>query len=213
MNLIKIICKTQYQVAKIEVIESLIKNSNPDQSTLEIQLAYNMINTLRKKLFDDTENCLELIIQNKSKDRISTFMASLQCTIISVNNLLLQMNSGINTTDGLWIKTLFTDIVSELMQLNSELDKKLTTLPRDFDIHNTSQGKLETFTSKACSIASVNDKVAPDKRNTTLQKLVSKCMGDYKQAERLIEYEMKKNKIDREEAIIYALIRWERDNL
>ncbi len=121
MNLIKIICKTQYQVAKMEVIESLLKNSNPEESTLESKLGYNMTSAMRQKLSEDTENCLELIIQNESKEKINIFLTSLQSTIVSANNLLLQMNSSINTTDRLWVKSLFTDIVSELMKVNSDL--------------------------------------------------------------------------------------------
>ncbi len=214
MSLIKIICNIEYQVAKLEVIENLFQNSTNTQATLETQLAYNMISTLRKKLFEDAENCLDLIIENQSENQIKTSLYSLRSTIVSINNLLLQMSSGMTAPNAVWAKNLFTNIVTELMQRNSELEINFLSPSQGFENDNPFAETLEIFTIETQSTTSITYDSIPNESDNLLKKLISRCMGDYEQAQRLIEYEIKKNReINREEAIRCALTRWERDNL
>jgi len=214
MSLIKTICKIKYQVAKLEVIEDLFQNSTNTQLTLETQLAYNMISTLRKKLFEDAENCLNLVIENRTENQIKTSLHSLRSTIVSVNNCLLQMSSGMTAPDAVWAKNLFTNIVIELMQRNSELEINFLSPSKDFKNDNPFAETLEIFTIKTQSITSIAYDSISNESDNALKKLISRCMGDYEQAQRLIDYEIKKNQgINREDAIGRALIRWERDNL
>ena len=216
MSLIKTVCKIQYQVAKLEVIDDLFRHSSNNQtiSTLEIQVTCNMITTLRQKLFDDTEDCLELLLKDQSHNRIKTSIHSLRSTIISSNSILLQMSSGMTTPDAVWAKNLFTNIVTELMKCDSELEINFLLLSQDFENDNPLAETLEMFTIESQSKTSITYDSIPNESDNLLKKLISRCMGDYEQAQRLIEYELRKNKgVNREEAIGLALIRWERDNL
>jgi hypothetical protein len=204
----------QYQVAKLEVIEDLFRNSTNIQATLETQVAYNMVNTLRKKLLEDAEVCLDLLIENQSNDQIKISIYSLRSTIVSANNLLLKMSSGVNTPDAVWVKILFTNIVTELMKFNSELETSLLSFLQSIKNDNIFEETLNIFTIETQSTISINNDSISSESDNLLKKLVSRCLGDYEQAQRLIEYEIKKNHgINRDEAISRALIRWERDNL
>jgi hypothetical protein len=208
MSLIKTICVIQYQVAKLEVIEDLFRYSTNIQATLETQVAYNMVSTLRKKLFEDAEVCLDLLIENQSKNQIKISIYSLRSTIVSVNNLLLQMSSGVNTPDAVWVKILFTNIVTELMQHNSALETDFLLLSQGFENDNPFEETLKVFTVNTQLEISVNDYSISNESDNLFKKLVSRCLGDYEQAQRLIEYELRKNQgINREEAIGLALTR------
>lgn len=217
MTLIKTICKIQYQVAKLEIIEFLFQHEKNTKPSLESEIACNMITTLRQKLFDDSETCLDLFLFETSANTIKPSIQSLQNTIASVNNFILRMNSGLTTPDTLLLKELFTNIITALLSLNTVLETQLLELSE----LSLNLDSLEYDVELKLSALNINSPSYTEQENdhilihseALLKKLISKCMGDREQAERLIRYEYQKNsKMSREDAVQSAITRWELDN-
>lgn len=120
MNLTKTVRRIQYQTAKLEVIEFLFWHGKNNQPSLETEMAYNMVFTLRQNLFNASEVCLDA-----SLDTVQSNVTSLQNTLVGATNFLIQMNSGLTSTEMqvVFLKELFTNIISELVSLNAELSK------------------------------------------------------------------------------------------
>jgi|GEM_PF-5848130 len=104
----RIISKIQCQAAKLEVIEFLWTNDNKNKPSLKKEMAYNLLSTARKKLFTDTESCLEA-------DLDTVEIQSLLNTIETTNEFLLQLN---NNTSQENLQELFDCIVAELTTLS-----------------------------------------------------------------------------------------------
>jgi hypothetical protein len=94
MNLTKTVRRIQYQTAKLEVIEFLFWHGKNNQPSLETEMAYNMISTLRQNLFNASEVCLDA-----SLDTVQSYVTSLQKTLVGATNFLIQMNSGLTSTE------------------------------------------------------------------------------------------------------------------
>lgn len=199
MSLEKIVYKIQYQIAKIEVVELMIQYSKNNQPSLELEVSYSMISTLRQNLLNATEVCL-----NPSIDTLHLQINSLQKTLISANNLLIQISIGMNSTDigSLFLQELLTNIVSHFVSLNTELGKIASQLTQ------LTQQSSDNYNSVEANFIVTGNVIDQNFKN-----LVNKCMGDIKQAERLIQYECNQNSsLNREEAIRFAIMRWERDS-
>lgn len=189
MKLMRIANKIQYQTAKLEVIELLLWHGKNSQPSLETEMAYNMISTIRLNLLNTSEACFEVSLEDTQSS-----VASLQNTVASATNFLVQMSSGLVNPETIFLKELVTSIVTELVNLNSELSQSLLQPPQ----------QVPTITSD------IYPEFEVDRQ---LKKLIKKCMGDVKQAERLILYEHQRNpKLDRAGAIDSAIMRWEDDN-
>lgn len=211
MTLTKTVRGIQYQIAKLEVIELLFWHGKNYQPSLDTEMAYNIMFTLRQKLFSDSEACFDA-----PSDVVQSYIASLQSTIISANNFLVQTNSGLSSTEiqVLFLKKLFTNIISELIALNTELSVALQRLQisstyrnsgNDADIELTSLSNQQSLSSHLDSTSS--------KVEQLLRNLVNKSMGDSEQAERMIQYEYRQSPaLSKEEAVQAAIMRWESDN-
>jgi hypothetical protein len=186
-NLNRIISKIIYQIGKLEVIESMYLDGKNFEPSLEMEMAYNMIATLRQKLLIDSEVCFDLPL-----DTLKPSVISLQKTLVSVNNFLIQMSSGLISTERniLFLKELFTTIVSELSILNTELNVIL----------------------QSASVTTILDSPLSE-IDQLLKNLKSKCLGDTEKVERLIQYEYKKSpQSSRQMLVESAIMRWESDN-
>lgn len=186
-NLNGIICKILYQTGKLEVIELMYLDGKKFEPSLEMEMAYNLISTLRQKLFLDSQVCLDVPL-----DIAKPNVISLQKTLVSVNTFLIQMNGGLTSTERqiIFLKELFSAIVSELSILNSELDAILQS---------------SSVSSSLDSSFSEIDEL--------LKKIKCMCLGDTEKVERLIQYEYNKSpQLSRQELIQSAIMRWESDN-
>ena len=210
MNLTKIIRKIQYQTAKLEVIEILFWYGKNDQPSLETEMAYNVISTLRQNLFNTSEACFE-----SSLDTVKSHVASLQNTLIGANNLLAQMSSGLTSTEMqvVFLKNLLDNIFSELVDLQAELSNtNLQPFQTSNDAFLTVSQFVDSSYPKPVSNSS-NFNSAGSAAEQKFKDLINKCMGDFEKAERLIQYECQKNsELDRAGAIRSAIRRWESDN-
>jgi hypothetical protein len=209
MNLTKTACKVQYQTAKIEVIELLFWYGKNNEPSLETEMAHNMISTLRQNLFNASEVCLDA-----SPDTVQSHATSLKNALVSATNFLIQMSSGFTSADMqvVFLKELFTNIVSELVSLNAELSNtalQISQQPSD----NSSPNQFSALDYQKSLSIEVNPDSTHSVIDQQLKNLINKCMGDAKKAERLIQYEcQRKPELDREGAIQFAIIRWEIDN-
>ena len=209
MNLNRTVYQIQYQTAKLEVIESLFWHGRNDQPSSES--VYNFISDLRQNLFNASEDCLDI-----SLDVSAPYLNSLQVALTKTINLLTQMNNELDPTDSqiIFLKELFTDIVSELISLNAEFnDTALQSSQRSSDSRLVTASR---FKDLSCQNFVANSGV-PDSTDSSIDQLfrnlVTKCLGDSGRAERLIQYERRRHSnLDREEAIRAAIIRWENDN-
>jgi hypothetical protein len=211
MNSIKIVRKIQYQTAKLEVIEFMFWHGKNNQPSLEADIAHNMICTLRQNLFNASESYLDA-----SLDTLHSYVASLQETLISAINFLVQMNSGLTSTEVefIFLKELFTNIISELVNLNIELSNSPTESFQNYS--NANPINISQFVSLGCQ-EDLFTSQDPDSTISSVDRqfknLLSKCMGDSEKVERLINYESQRNStLDKEGAILSAITRWERDN-
>lgn len=208
MNLTRTVRRIQYQTAKLEVIEFLFWHGKNNQPSLETEIAYNMVSTLRQNLFNSSEVCLDA-----SLDTVQSYTISLQNTLASATSFLIQMNSGLTSTEMqvVFLKELFTNIISELVTLNAELGNttsQLSQKPSD----NPSPDEAYSIELESPSVEAFSDS-AGNVIEQQLKNLISKCMGDAKQAERLIQYEYQRHpELGRERAIQFAIARWESDN-
>ncbi len=192
MHLTQTVRRIQYQAAKLEVIELLYLHEKNQQPSLDVEVAHNIISTLRQQLFTASEACFDVPL-----DATQSCVHSLQSTVVSATNFLVKMSSGLTSTEThvVFWKEVFTSIISELVALNAELNNvKL----QPFQIAATISSDFDSNLSKV---------------NQQLKNLVSKCMGDSEKAERLIQYEFQEcPELSREEAIQAAIISWEDDN-
>lgn len=205
MNLTKTVRRIQYQTAKLEVIEFLFWHGKNNQPSLETEMAYNMVFTLRQNLFNASEVCLDA-----SLDTVQSNVTSLQNTLVGATNFLIQMNSGLTSTEMqvVFLKELFTNIISELVSLNAELSN--TTLQLSDNSSPDQFIGLDYQKSPSIEVGSDSTGSVIDRQ---LKNLINKCMGDVEKAERLIQYECQRQpKLDRREAIQFAIMRWESDN-
>lgn len=186
-DLNRVICKIQHQLGKLEVIELIYLNAKNTDSSLEVEIAYKMICTLRQNLTNNSIICL-----NVFSDKASAYITSLQKTLVSVNNLLIEMSTGLNSSDArvIFLHELFSGIVSELTTINTELNVI-----------------LQSFLTSVYTDSSFNQ------IEELLKNLRCKCLGDLEKVERLIQYEYKQNpQSSREKLIQSAIARWEHDN-
>lgn len=205
MNLTKTVRRIQYQTAKLEVIEFLFWHGKNNQPSLETEMAYNMVFTLRQNLFNASEVCLDA-----SLDTVQSNVTSLQNTLVGATNFLIQMNSGLTSTEMqvVFLKELFTNIISELVSLNAELSN--TTLQLSDNSSPDQFIGLDYQKSPSIEVGSDSTGSVIDRQ---LKNLINKCMGDVEKAERLIQYECQRQpKLDRREAIQFAIMKWESDN-
>lgn len=201
MDLAKTLRGIQYQTAKLEVIELMFWSGKNSQPSLEAEVAYNTVSSIRQNLFSASESCFDASLES-----MSSHVASLQDTLVSANNFLIQMSSGSTSTDAqvIFVKELFNSIVMELVKLNTELsnlDSQAFQQPSD------------NSTSAAQFIDSNEQDSADREIEQKFKNLINKCMGDTERAERLIQYEFRRHRdLDREGAIQAAITRWESDN-
>lgn len=208
MNLTKTVCRIQYQTAKLEVIEFLFWHGKNNQPSLETEMAHNMVSTIRQNLFNAAEVCLDA-----SLDTVQSYVTSLQNTLVGATNFLIQMNSGLTSTDMqvIFLKELFTNIISELVALNAELSNTTLQLSQPLS-DNSSPDQFVGFDYQKPRIE-VNPDSISSVIDQQLKNLINKCMGDLEKVERLIQYECQRQpELDREGAIQFAISRWESDN-
>lgn len=206
MILTKILREIQYQTAKLEIIELLSWYWKNNEPSLDTEMAYNMIFTLRQNLFNASEACLEAPLEE-----MQLHISPLRDTLISATNFLSQMNSGLNSSEMqvVFLKELFTSIVSELVNLNARLADAISESSQQSFYKNSSIATKPKESVYQQPLVDSDDSVA----NQNFKKLINKCMGDAEKAERLIQFECQRNsKLDREAAILSAITRWERDN-
>jgi len=190
MNLTKTLCRIQYQTARLEVIEFIFSRVNNPESQMAVEMAYNMIFTLRQSLFSASEACLDA-----SRDTLKYCVDSLQHTLVDATSLLIETSGGL--TGEVLFHELFNSIILELVSLNSELSD--VVLGSDPFVDSSYQQSSPSLV-----------KTEPGQN---FKNLVTKCMGDSQKAERLIKYEYQQNSaLDREGAILSAIMRWENDN-
>jgi len=214
MNLVTIIFQIYYQIAKLEFLEDLFRHSNANQTTLEIQVGLNMISTLRQQLSKDTEDSLQIFLSDPPYDKLEKTVNILRNTIASSNSLLLQMSDGMNQLDTLWVKDKFLNIVGELTKNSTELERNLYSLSQNLIKDELFEVASEISMIEVKFAKSNVNECDPNEINALFRKLLGRCMGDYNQAQRLVDYELQKNQnIDQEEALQRAIIRLERDNL
>lgn len=209
MNLTKTARRIQYQTAKLEVVEFLFWHGKNNQPSLETDMAYNMVSTLRKNLFNASEVCLDA-----SLDTVQLYVTSLQNTLVGATNFLIQMNSGLTSTEMqvIFLKELFTDIISELVALNGELGN-ITLQSSQHSSNNSSPSQFLGLDYQEPSSIQVNSNSTGSVMDQQLKNLINKCMGDVEKAEHLIQYECQRHpELDRAGAIRFAITRWESDN-
>jgi hypothetical protein len=109
----------QCQAAKLEVLEMLYSVAKRQEPSLEVELAYNMISTLRQSLHAACESCFEAFDDDEEPP-----VADLKSTVTSVSSFLSQTISGFTSGEPqvLFLKEMLIDIVSKLVRLNSALD-------------------------------------------------------------------------------------------
>lgn len=210
MNLTKIVRRIQYQTAKLEVIEFLFWHGKNNQPSLEIEMAHNMLSTLRLNLFSASEDCL-----NASLDTMQAYVASLKDTLVGATNFLTQMNSSLTSTEMqvVFLKELFTNIIAELVTLNAELSNGASQLFQRPSDDSTSISQFLGLNSQQSSSVAIDLNSTNSVIDRQFKSLINKCMGDAEKAERLVQYECQRNsQLDREGAIRSAITRWESDN-
>ncbi|NJO79195.1 MAG: hypothetical protein HC827_12180 [Cyanobacteria bacterium RM1_2_2] len=208
MSLIKTVRKVQYQTAKIEVLELLFWHGKASQPSLETELAHSMFSTFRQKLFCDSEACLDAPSN-------SSLILALQNTIVGVHNFLVQMNSGLTSTETqvLFLKKLLTSIASELVGLNTELYCALQVSQEPLSFGLLYDDTENNIAGTNPDLQSATTPPTSSQVDQLFKDLMNKCMGNSQQAERLVQYEQQRNPLlIREEAVHAAIIRWESDN-
>lgn len=204
MNLPTIARRIQYQVAKIEVLEYIFSWTRKNNPSLEVEVCFNVITTVKDGLFKESEACIDVL---PGKEIIA--ITSLQNTLITANSYLTEMYSGNSVDLGfLLIKGLVTDVVSALLNLNSELNILLNSLQESKSVESAVETYQATLTE---SLNDVDESI--DSTELLYKSLITKCLGDTQKAERLIQYELNRSFVlTREGAIQSAIHRWERDN-
>ncbi|MGI0493163.1 hypothetical protein ACN4EG_15370 [Alkalinema pantanalense CENA528] len=210
MNLVYTLCQVQCQASKLEVMEYLFQSVNSAQPNLDCEILINMISTLKQNLLRDSEKCLDLLLKTTSPDDLTRATRTLRSTVISVNNLLIKMSSGLTTPETIVLKEILMNIITSLMAINSDLEAQSET-----SINLLSNWSIENQASKNdIDIELEQMKIAVSSSESMLGQLRQKCMGNTEQVERLIQYELQKNpQMSRDDAIQSAIIRWELDNL
>ncbi|MEM4380467.1 MAG: hypothetical protein QXL01_07300 [Thermoplasmatales archaeon] len=206
----KTVRRIQYQTAKLEVIEFLFWHGKNNQPSLETEMAYNMVSTLRQNLFNASEACLDA-----SLDTVQLYVASLQDTLVGATNFLTQMSSGLTSTEMqvVFLKELFNNIVSELITLNAELSDGVSQAFQQPSDNSTPVSQFLGLNYQQPSSVAIDLDSTESMTEQQFKNLINKCMGDAEKAERLIQYECQRNsQLDRDEAIRSAIIRWESDN-
>ncbi len=173
-------------------------------------MAYNMLSTLRQNLFSASEACL-----NASLDTAQLYIASLQDALVSATNFLIQMSSGLTSTDMqvVFLKELFINITTELITLNTELSNGASQAFKEPSDDSIPISQFLGLNYQKLSSVTVDSDSASSMIEQQFKNLINKCMGDAEKAERLIQYECRRNpELDREGAIRSAITRWESDN-
>lgn len=210
MSLVHTLCQVQCQASKLEVMEYLFQYVNSAQPNLDCEILINMISTLKQNLLRDSEKCLDLLSKKISPDDLTQAIRTLRSTVISVNNLIIKMNSGLTTPETIFLKEILTSIVTSLISINSDLETQ-----SEISMNLLSNSLMENQAKKNdIDIELEQMKVTVSSSESMLGQLRQKCMGNSEQVERLIQYELQKNpRISRDDAIQSAIIRWELDNL
>jgi hypothetical protein len=238
MNLSKVVCQIQCQAAKLEVVEYIFSCGKAAVSSIEYEIALNTIGTLRQNLINCSDDYFDLTEQSASQYAITRQMQDISTTMLSANNVLISWNKGITAPESVFIKEIFTEIITQLLQLNSAIQSGISTL-QQAPSENTSEvatytdPELEDLRRQLMGLSEPDDNSSPqenrshtselstadgnirdhDHEHLSFMKLVRKCMGDQQQAERLVLYEFQKMPTaSRDYAIQAAITRWEYDN-
>ncbi len=202
MQLVKCIYSVQAQVAKIEVLELLFLIGKSNQPSLEAEMAYNMVSTLRQNLFAASEDCL-----GEDKDNAISYLPKLSETLLSATNFLKQSYNSLNHQDPqvLFLARLLTDIATELTNINTEIIQFILV---SFQSHATSASQVPQPLELGAQNNSEKECI-----NKNIKVLVGMCSGDLEKAERLIQYEFRRSpEQHRGEAVLSAIQRWNEDN-
>ncbi|OUC14910.1 MAG: hypothetical protein B0A82_09625 [Alkalinema sp. CACIAM 70d] len=210
MSLVHTLCQVQCQASKLEVMEYLFQCVNSAQPNLDCEILINMISTLKQNLLRDSEKCLDLLSKKISPDELNQATRTLRSTVISVNNLIIKMNSGLTTPETIFLKEILMSIVTSLISINADLETQSET-----SMNLLSNSLLKNQVSKSdIDIELEQMKITVSSSESMLGQLRQKCMGNSEQVERLIQYELQRNpQMSRDDAIQSAIIRWELDNL
>lgn len=238
MNLSKVVCQIQCQAAKLEVLEYIFNCGKPSVSSIEYEIALNTIGTLRQNLINCSDDYFDLIEQGASQYAIARQMQRMSTIMISANNVLISWNRGITAPESIFIKEILTEIITQLLQLNSAIQSGISTLQQapgenTLEVTTYTDPELEDLRRQLMGLSEPNDNSSPEEHQSHISelsttdrkirdndhedlpfmRLVRKCMGDRQQAERLVLYESKKMPTaSRDYAIQAAITRWEYDN-
>jgi hypothetical protein len=134
MGLSVAVRKIQYQAAKLEVIESLLKLGKTTHPSLEAEITHNSFVIIQKNLYDTCEQCF----QTSSFRELERLRGVLLDMVYSTNNILIPWANQLSSADPytLLIKELVLDIAAQLIAASSDLDPRqpeLLNIPIKFN--------------------------------------------------------------------------------